>query len=387
MTGGGDLDGVVRLRDGVELFSGTLLADGRHVLTAAHGLRGGALPRVEFAVPSGILAVPVTAAFVHPLFDPANGNFDLAIVTLAEPAPLAANRHEIYRGSDEVGQTAILAGWGLGGTGATGATGVAATSAPGVAENHFDATVGALTDWAAGALAWSPAANALLLADFDDGTAAHDAAGRLLGLADTGLGAAEGLIASGDSGGPALLNGQIAGVAAYVFSLEQGLTVPDADGVDNNSSFGEFGAWTRVSVFGQWVDSTARADLPGAPRERADVVRVAAEGDTATSLAYFLLELSAPAGADGARVAYRTMEGSAHAGEDFLPVAGWSVIYPGESAAVIAVEVVGDSLVEGDETFGLEITAPQGGSFSHGAIRLVAYRTIADDDAAVSVGG
>ena len=45
--------------------------------------------------------------------------------------------------------------------------------------------------------------------DADIGTLANDALGRLLNISGTGLGVNEGLIASGDSGGPAFINSQM----------------------------------------------------------------------------------------------------------------------------------------------------------------------------------
>src|SRR5690606_22097578 len=74
-----------------------------------------------------------------------------------------------------------------------------------------------------------------------------------------GLGNAEVMTAPGDSGGPTLLNDQIAGVTSF----RARLTFGDIDS-QLNSSFGEIGGDTLVSVFASWIDSIT--DEPGAPQ-------------------------------------------------------------------------------------------------------------------------
>ena len=57
------------------------------------------------------------------------------------------------------------------------------------------------------------------------------------------------LSAPGDSGGPTFIDGYIAGVTSYGYRLSGS----DIDG-GLNSSFGEFGADTRVSSYINWID-------------------------------------------------------------------------------------------------------------------------------------
>ena len=76
-----------------------------------------------------------------------------------------------------------------------------------------------------------------------------------------------------------------------------------------------------------------------------------------------------------------TRDGTALAGQDYLPLDGTLVLYPGETQAVIPVEIIGDTVPEGNEYFSLAVTNPVGGSFGAGIEELVAIRTIIDNDA------
>ena len=90
----------------------------------------------------------------------------------------------------------------------------------------------------------------VLLSDFDSGTAQRDAFAVHCGFApDTGLGASEVSTAPGDSGGPALINGQVAGITSFG---TRGGSPADLDGTVN-SSFGEFNGFTRVSQHVSWI--------------------------------------------------------------------------------------------------------------------------------------
>ena len=77
---------------------------------------------------------------------------------------------------------------------------------------------------------------------------------------------------------------------------------------------------------------------------------------------------------------YTTRNGTAIAGEDYLGVSGTLNIYPDETQALIPVEVIGDTNIEADETFYLDISNPQGGTFADEISTLTAMRTIIDDD-------
>ena len=375
-------DGIVRVSIGGYYGTGILLDDGRTLLTAAHLASGWAKGgSILFETLDGQKTVGISRVAIHPLFDSRNINNDLALIWLSAPAPILAERYPLYRDADEIGQTFSLVGYGIPGTGNDGYVDGVSSSVRRVAENRFDAEALELKQIFGDGLAWTPQADTLLVADFDSGLIQNDALGRFMGRYDSGLGILEGMITPGDSGGPALINGAIAGLASYGAALDLGSIKPDVDLI-LNASFGELGFWTRVSPYQQWIDQSLRQSYADAPARPEDVRKTLPEGNDGTSLAYFLVEFH------GLRsnpdfwlsVDYRTLDGSAKAGEDYLAVNGTLILYPGEYHAVIPVEIIGDDRPEPDEIFYLEIYNPVGGSFPDGAVSLIAARTIVDDD-------
>ena len=81
------------------------------------------------------------------------------------------------------------------------------------------------------------------------------------------------------------------------------------------------------------------------------------EGDTGTTDAVFNVTLSAAA-TSTVSVTYATADGTATAGRDYIAANGTLSFAPGESAKSITVKVNGDTLVEGNETFVVNLTAP-----------------------------
>lgn len=376
-------DGVVRVSAGGFYGTGVLLFDGRAVLTAAHIFSGQLNSvTVHFETAAGKQEIASSRVLIHQAYDASNSNNDLALVWLPSAAPVAAERFQPYRKSDEVGQTMTLVGYGKPATGDTGVfTDYGGSPIRQKASNVWDADMSALKRQFASGMGWTPLPNSQLVADFDDGTRMHDALGQFLDLNSTGLGAAEGLISTGDSGGPAFIQGQVAGVASYSASLSQGETKPDPDGV-TNSTYGEIAAWQRVSYYQQWIDLSLRAAYPNTPTKPEDVKKQVPEGNNGTSYAYFLLQFTGVRSSDALvlSVDYATRDGSATRGQDYVALSGTLKLYPGEVQAVIAVEVMGDAMPEADEVFYLDVTNPVGGSFGHGLVTLTAMRTIVNDD-------
>jgi secreted trypsin-like serine protease len=231
------------------LCSGTLLPSGMDILTAAHcvtdingqfNLLGGSA--TFFPNPSGTQVIPFAGA---QKFSAYNGNLfagnDLAVIHLQSPAAPAIPRENLYTSTDELGKTYNVVGFG-----ATGSLGVGYT--PGSAGgrhqgfNQFDATLAVLG-----------LGSNVLLSDFDNGTPEHDGFGFFFGLDGLGLGLNEVVTAPGDSGGPAFIDGKIAGITSFGLQLSfpDGST-SDIDGV-LNSSFGEFDGFTRVSSYAGWI--------------------------------------------------------------------------------------------------------------------------------------
>ena len=116
--------------------------------------------------------------------------------------------------------------------------------------------------------------SAVLMTDFDDGHARHDAfAFWGVGPADpVGKGDDEGMSAGGDSGGPHFVPdsaGVITGVTSYGITFIVGIPPFQSD-VNNflDSSFGEFGGDTRVSFYTDFIDgvlSSKDSDGDGVP--------------------------------------------------------------------------------------------------------------------------
>jgi hypothetical protein len=252
------LDGIVKLTsvvaDGSSVIgTGTLLSDGRHILTAAHVLTDSdgniaeASTKIEFFlpfpgepdVPVPYENVPASSFHIHPgwhgtssILVPDN---DLAIIDLPSLAPPGAEGRDIYRGTDEVGQTFQVVGYGKTGTGDTGDTIADHEKRQGL--NVFDTA--------------------------DDGKLEflfRRVANQVF-------------VAHGDSGGPDLVDGKIAGVNSMI---RETFGEPD-------STFGERAFSTRVSAYADWIDAQTtgvhplvldmhqRADEGDGIRDRIDV--------------------------------------------------------------------------------------------------------------------
>ncbi len=179
---------------------------------------------------------------------------DLALVHLpavdaaghAIPASAKTEAMQIYTDSNEVGQTYHFLGYGQVGSGLTGTfTAQPTTTTLHEGWNVFD-TTGVTIGFE----------STQLCADFDDGTALHDAFGSIFGINDTDATLVaqkkEAITDHGDSGGPALIDGKIAGIESGGTPIDP--SPPDIDG-SLDSSFGELDVETRISSFASWIDS------------------------------------------------------------------------------------------------------------------------------------
>ena len=107
----------------------------------------------------------------------------------------------------------------------------------------------------------------------------------------------------------------------------------------------------------------------------AGATAVESGGDADGGVITFAVTLSAVSGR-AASMRYATVDGSAVAGEDYVATSGVLVIPAGESAAVITVAVLDDTLDEDDETFTLTLSDPTNATLT----ATVAAGTISDDD-------
>ncbi|MFB2893796.1 trypsin-like serine protease [Aerosakkonemataceae cyanobacterium BLCC-F50] len=269
---GTGFDGVVRLDINTNLgsdnCSGSLLSTGLHILTAAHCVSddlGFNLiinnTKAFFDIPGDTVGIDVTKFFIHPnwggLTDFESVEGDIAILELSSFAPQAAERYDIYRNNDEVGQVGIKVGYGLSGQGNQGFDpdnfpfGVKRFG-----QNKYDAPAEVLNSRIPelGRVGNNTVPGAVLAYDFDNGLPENDAFA-YFGIPNLGLGMQEVTTAPGDSGGPTFINGLIAGVTSFgtCFNEPNCSTPPDIDNFIN-ASFGEFGGDTRVSTYASYID-------------------------------------------------------------------------------------------------------------------------------------
>jgi hypothetical protein len=102
------------------------------------------------------------------------------------------------------------------------------------------------------------------------------------------------------------------------------------------------------------------------------------EGDNGTSPANFVLSLSVPSG-QNLSVRVTTGSGTAQTGLDFQSVNQIITFSPGETTKTVPVQVIGDLLVEGSETFLVSLTNASNVTISDS----IGFGTIIDDDALV----
>ena len=104
---------------------------------------------------------------------------------------------------------------------------------------------------------------------------------------------------------------------------------------------------------------------------------VVGEGNGGLTPAAFPVTLSRPS-AQSVSVGWATVAGgTATAGADYVPASGTFVFAPGQTAGLVTVSVIGDTAVELDETFLVDLSGPSGALIVDGQ----ATGTITDDDA------
>lgn len=249
--------------NGNTVCSGTLLAGGEYVLTAAHCAAGFTSLSVDFKLGTVIRSVSVGNAFVHPGWNNILGNgSDIALLKLDAPVTdIAGLRISTH---NEVGHDILAFGYGLVGSGATGATHydedppgtVPRVLRPHWGRNTIDTTDFILVEAVLGAGQGDHQYGETYVQDFDDGSPGRNALQRLKddnfgSWADSslGLGADESLVAGGDSGGADLVwegfEYLLAGVHSYTWDLCGYL--PGCDALaGTNSSFGDLSGATAV---------------------------------------------------------------------------------------------------------------------------------------------
>lgn len=285
----GALDGVARLTfvtsAGTYACSGSLLAGGQYVLTAAHCADDFSSMKVEFGWANGTAAVTrsvaVTDAYVHPAWTGAlDTGADIAVIKLNQ----AVTTIQGYKLSttNDVGKDFLMAGYG---TTTNGSTSTATNWLDGnwghYGYNTFDIdskSYNEISDkyigWGYDASYYAPGVT--YMSDFDDGTAGHNTLGRMAGVAgnewtsSTGLGNLEALIAGGDSGGGDFVwNGTewiLSGVHSWGWQGFEACPYFGLSGCDistrNSSSFGDLSGSTATFSHVAWINSVTAVPEP-----------------------------------------------------------------------------------------------------------------------------
>ena len=222
---------VVELYIGGGLCSGAVVS-ATQVITAEHCTTGSAPANISVrfhqnndATPEAAIGVTAIAE-MNPTNDLLDGT-DLALLTLAGGLPAWVTPLSFFLG-DTVGWAATMVGFGLNGIGSTGA--LSYDGRRRAAENTVD-SYGQARSSSGGAI---PGTANIINTDFDDGSPATNT------LAPLGSAAFmltnEGTTAGGDSGGPLLINGYIAGILA--------------GGTDPDSLYGDISWWTGLRSTG-----------------------------------------------------------------------------------------------------------------------------------------
>ncbi len=105
------------------------------------------------------------------------------------------------------------------------------------------------------------------------------------------------------------------------------------------------------------------------------------EGDQGTTLATFAVTLLRPTGAHRGIISvdFATRDGSATAGSDYIAASGTLSFEPGQELRELTIEVLGDTDVEDDETFFVDLSAPVGAEIVDGQ----GQATLVNDDRAL----
>lgn len=205
--------------------------------------------------PPGVTAIDVAGYNVHSGYtgEVIDQN-DIAVLTLANPAPLYAQSYGLY-GSEILGSTFNVAGLGnrslVGG--AEGTTGLGAGAGVGrrrQGDNIYDFRLGEFY----GDIGGSAEFEYSYLSDFDNGSPLNDSGCLLFGRCGAFQGLKEVSIAGGDSGGPGFINGQLASVNSYGltfgrFCLDDACTLVGGDFKPGlQSSWGEMNGFVPVFI-------------------------------------------------------------------------------------------------------------------------------------------
>ncbi len=223
--------------------TGSLVAGGRYVLTAAHCLTGATATLSATSIALNFANVGLNLTAVEYFIDPTwTGNLfdggDLALIKLAAQVTTITG-YALNTSNSQVGATVVMAGYGNTGVGATGYVG-GSFGVLRYGRNVYDGTYTEVPS--------------VYASDFDKfGTSAFNAFG------GGAVGATEVLVAPGDSGGGSLLQvgsaWELVGVHDFIACTTSNCTP--------NSSFGQIAGDSSVYANRAWLLSVLNVPEPG----------------------------------------------------------------------------------------------------------------------------
>lgn len=346
--------------DGAIIYrgAGVLLAGGTHILTAAHLFNHSPDAKsITLSSQSGDLP-DVKSVKLHHQWEKNSQNFnhDIAIIELYEPVTDILGV-SLSAQSNLVGQSFTFAGYGGASGFHTGTNMVDADAAQ--LNSIFNRDVVPGTQ---------------LAYDHDNGNESQNALGGLLGAGSAVPTSDENQAHSGDSGGPLFVDGEIIGISSYAFQTAQ----YDINSVVDFSA-GEVGVATGVRQYTSWIESVVNGNpVYKAPTSSDEVLISVDEPFNGVVLNYFFLELNVALTKD-VSFHYKTLNGTALAGEDYIAIDGYITLEAGEKSVAIAVEILGDVNKETNETFSMKVDDFMADGEILG-IELIATHTILDND-------
>jgi len=383
--------------------SGTLASDGLHIITAAHCVTDdngiyilksglGSSATFEGTFNGNFESIEITIdpdpskSKAHPDYDGdyIKGN-DIAVLELASSAPSQVPGILHATSGSAVGTLVDKSGYGQSGyfiSGADSSTYPFDTERSG--QNNYDA----FADTMYLALGLTSGDDfipqAIYQYDSDDGNSPHDAFDFFFGIFNPALGNAEVISAPGDSGGPTILNGELVGVTSYGITLEftRGPPPRTSDCTTEgkspilDSSCGEFAADTRVSHYTDFIDSVLSTTPQDPTISIGDVTQV--EGDSGTTNFDFAVTRSGDT-TGSSSVSFATADGTATTADgDYISVSGTVNFGTGVTQQTVMVTVNGDTTVELNETFTVNLSNPVDATIADG----LGLGTITNDDTA-----
>lgn len=148
---------------------------------------------------------------------------------------------------------------------------------------------------------------------------------------------------------PALRQVFFIGDGLTSFGIDQGVIVPAGATRLFLGTMDGFGWFNNAGSFA--VEITADVPAVSVP----DVIGF--EGDSSTNSVAIVVRLSAPS-RESVTVQYSTADGTAHAWSDYIPGNGTINFSPGETNQIIYLSIIGDGIVEPDETVLINLSSP-----------------------------